>query len=77
MIAPRTYSIPVIIIVVILAALFLLMNDTGKSQAITQICPKCGKRTLRKLKKDDKRFGTSKWLCAHCGNDEDEFGNKF
>ena len=64
------------IVFIIIAAVFLMMNDSGKESVITQRCPKCGKRTLRKLKMDDKRFGSSKWLCAHCGNDEDEFGNK-
>jgi predicted RNA-binding Zn-ribbon protein involved in translation (DUF1610 family) len=64
------------IVFIIIAAVFLMMNDSGKAEAITQRCPKCGKRTLRKLKKDDARFSTSKWLCANCGNDEDEFGNK-
>jgi len=56
------------------AALF--MNDNAKAQALIQKCPKCGRRSLRKLKKDDPRYSTSKWKCSSCGNDEDEFGNK-
>ena len=38
------------IVVIIMAVIFLMMNDTGKENAITQRCPKCKKRTLRKLK---------------------------
>ena len=64
------------IVFIIVAGVFLMMNDSGKESVLTQRCPKCGKRALRKLQKDNKQFGTSKWLCANCGNDEDEFGNK-
>lgn len=60
---------------VIGAIVVLMMNDLHKDEAITEICPKCGRRTLRRLKGDDARRMKCKWKCANCGNNKDEFGN--
>ena len=60
----------------ILGGLALFIIDIGKEDVNLKRCFKCGNRRLRKLKKDDKQFSTSKWKCTSCGNNEDEFGNK-
>ena len=55
----------------------LFMNDIEAEDAYVQRCPKCGHRSLRRVRPEDKKSpGDSNWRCFECGNDCDEFGNK-
>ncbi len=51
----------------------LFMNDINAEGAYAQRCPKCGRRTLVRVRAGDPK---SPWKCTRCGNDSDEFGNK-
>ncbi|MCK4564735.1 MAG: hypothetical protein KAU94_08685 [Verrucomicrobia bacterium] len=55
----------------------LFKNDLDAETATVRRCPKCNHRTFHKSHPDDKQSSKdSNWLCSHCGNDADEFGNK-
>ena len=51
----------------------MLQNDIQAESSYAQRCPECDRHTLVRVRPGDPK---SPWLCNHCGNDEDEFGNK-
>lgn len=55
------------------SVLGLILNDIDAESTYAQRCPKCDHHTLVRVQPGDPK---SPWLCNHCGNDSDEFGNK-
>ena len=51
----------------------LIQNDIAAESTYAQRCRKCDRHTLVRVRMGDPK---SPWKCNHCGNDEDEFGNK-
>ena len=51
----------------------LFKKSIDAENAYAQRCPKCDRHTLVRVRMGDPK---SPWICNHCGNDADEFGNK-
>ncbi len=64
-----------VIIMALIGVGALFMNDSTPARQLAERCPKCGAKGLVR-RPGSSSAAESRRVCARCGNDEDEFGNK-